>query len=65
MIIQMLLLGFKVCEVPAIMHGRTEGVSMHSGILKPIIYMLIMPISIWNTVIRIKRGLQDKKRFYE
>lgn len=57
MIIQMLLLGFNVFEVPAIMKERTEGISMHNGIIKPIKYMLIMPISILNTVIRIKRGL--------
>lgn len=58
MIIQMLLLGFNLCETPAIMHERLEGVSMHKGLLKQLIYMLIMPISIWNTVIRIKKGLQ-------
>lgn len=62
MVIQMLLLGFKVTEVPSIMKERTEGESMHSGIIKPMLYMTIMPISIWNTVIRIKSGLQKVKK---
>ena len=35
MITQMLLLDFKVVEIPAVMHARTSGKSMHSG-LKPI-----------------------------
>ncbi|MFA5528088.1 MAG: glycosyltransferase family 2 protein [Peptostreptococcales bacterium] len=58
MIIQMLLLGYNVCEVPAVMHERREGTSMHTGLLKPLLYMLTMPLCIWNTIIRIKRGLQ-------
>ena len=44
MIIQMLLLGFKVEEIPAVMHNRQTGVSMHSG-LKPVIYMFRMVFS--------------------
>lgn len=58
MIIQMYLLGFNIIEVPAIMYERTEGESMHTGWLKQLLYMLIMPLSIWSVVIRIKRGLQ-------
>ncbi|MCD7837076.1 MAG: glycosyltransferase family 2 protein [Lachnospiraceae bacterium] len=53
MIMQMLLLGFRVEEVPAVMHYRTEGVSMHSG-LKPVIYMFRMVFSIAAIWIRIK-----------
>lgn len=53
MIMQMLLLGYNVCEIPALMHTRTEGVSMHSG-LKPIIYMFRMSISIIAVWLRIK-----------
>ena len=45
MLMQMLLLGFRVREIPAVMHMRTEGVSMHSG-LKPILYMFRMTFSI-------------------
>ncbi|MCQ2496993.1 MAG: glycosyltransferase family 2 protein [Lachnospiraceae bacterium] len=53
MILQMLLLGFKVEEIPAVMHYRTEGKSMHSGVIKPIIYMFRMMysiIAVWMTV---------------
>lgn len=39
MLILMLLLKFKVEEIPAVMHIRTAGKSMHSG-LKPFWYML-------------------------
>lgn len=53
MIMQMLLLGFRVKEIPAVMHARTEGVSMHSG-LKPIKYMFRMMFSIIAVWIRIK-----------
>lgn len=53
MITQMLLLGFRVVEIPAVMHSRTQGESMHSG-LKPIIYMFRMMFSILAVVLRIK-----------
>lgn len=53
MIMQMLLLGFRVEEIPALMHRRTTGVSMHSG-WKPIFYMFRMTISIIAVWIRIK-----------
>lgn len=52
-IMQMLLLGFRVREIPAVMHPRTEGVSMHSG-FKPVIYMLRMLLSILAVCFRIK-----------
>lgn len=53
MIMQMLLLGFRVKEIPAVMHIRTAGVSMHSGI-KPFFYMFRMLFSILGVVFRIK-----------
>ena len=52
MIIQMLLLGFKITEFPAIMHERAAGVSMHTGILKVGKYMLLMSLSTWNAYAR-------------
>lgn len=52
-VIQMILLGFKVEEIPAKMHSRNAGKSMHSG-LKPIIYMIRMTMSILAVVYRIK-----------
>lgn len=53
MIIQMLLLNYKLVEIPAVMHDRTAGVSMHSG-LKPIVYMIRMVMSILAVAFRIK-----------
>ncbi len=53
MLMQMLLLGFRVEEVPAVMHPRTEGVSMHSG-LKPVLYMFRMTFSIIAVWVRIR-----------
>lgn len=54
MIMQMLLLGFEVEEVPAVMHGRTKGTSMHGGFIKPIIYMLRMCFSLVAVWLRIR-----------
>ena len=59
MIMQMLLLGFKVIEIPAVMHIRESGKSMHSG-LKPLMYMLRMSFSIASVWIRI-RLFKEKK----
>lgn len=53
MIMQMLLLGFQVVEVPAVMYQRHMGKSMHSG-LKPVIYMFQMTLSILAVMFRIK-----------
>ena len=66
MITQMLLLGYRIKEIPAIMHPREDGVSMHSG-LKPIIYMFRMFFSIIAVLVRIKllkieTGIVDDKK---
>lgn len=48
-VLQMLLLGYKIVEIPALMHSRKSGSSMHSG-FDPVIYMLRMPfvvIAVW------------------
>ena len=58
MIILMLLEKYRVVEIPAVMHDRTSGVSMHSGI-KPVIYMFRMVLSILAVVFRVK-CLQSK-----
>ncbi len=52
MIMQMLLLGFNIKEVPAVMHMRKQGSGMHSG-LEPILYMFKMFFSIIAVVFRI------------
>lgn len=52
MLLQMLLLNYRVREIPAVMHLRTQGKSMHSG-LKPVIYMLRMSfcmVAAWGRV---------------
>ena len=53
MIILMILTKFRVVEIPAVMHARTEGKSMHSG-LKPFWYMLRVMFSILIVVFRVK-----------
>jgi glycosyltransferase involved in cell wall biosynthesis len=60
MIIQMLLMGYNVQEIPSIMHIRTAGTSMHSGIIKPMIYMITMPLSILAVYLRTRRGKQKR-----
>ncbi len=64
-IMQMLLLGFRLVEVPAVMHPRTEGVSMHSG-LKPLFYMCRMLFSILAVwvgirIFKLDAGAADEK----
>ncbi|MCM1568696.1 MAG: glycosyltransferase family 2 protein [Roseburia sp.] len=58
MIIQMLILEYRIREIPAVMHCRSFGTSMHSG-LKPFIYMFRMVLSIFAVVFRL-RVLQKK-----
>ena len=41
LIIEMLLKGYKIKEIPVKMRIRENGESMHSGIIKPIKYMII------------------------
>lgn len=53
MLMQMLLLGYRVEEIPAVMHTRENGASMHSG-LKPVWYMLRMLFSMLAVVFRTK-----------
>lgn len=51
MITNMLLSGFHMVEIPAVMHSREHGKSMHSG-LKPIGYMFHMFFSILSVIVR-------------
>ncbi len=53
MVIQMLLLGFRVAEIPAVMHARKEGRSMHRGI-RTAWYMCRMCFEIPAVVWRVK-----------
>lgn len=52
-IIQMLLLGYRIVEIPAVMHVREDGRSMHHG-WNAVWYMLRMLCSIIDVVFRIK-----------
>ena len=52
MIVQMALLGFNIQEIPAVMHARKGGKSMHIGIIEPVLYMFIMVFSTLNVYIR-------------
>lgn len=54
MIEQMALLGFRITQIPAVMHIRTSGTSMHSGLVKPFFYMFHMTISMIAVWIRVK-----------
>ena len=53
MIILMMLIKFRVIEVPAVMHTRVEGKSMHSG-LKPFWYMLCVLFSVCVVLFQVK-----------
>lgn len=60
----MSLLGYRIKEIPAIMYARESGTSMHSG-LKPIFYMLVMNLCIFNVILRAKRNKDKRKINYE
>ena len=60
MLTQMALLGFQIKEIPAVMHQRTAGRSMHFGIIEPILYMCVMVFSTNNIFIRSKWNLLPK-----
>lgn len=63
-LIQMLLLKFKVVEVPALMYTRTQGKSMHSG-MRPIWYMLRSLYSIASVVfcLKVLKGTPLKEEY--
>lgn len=52
MIIHMIMQGLYIKEIPAIMHERKIGQGMHSGIIKPIKYMVLIILSTLNIIIR-------------
>lgn len=61
MIVQMLLMGYSLKEVPAVMHARTEGESMHSGFIKPFLYMFRMTLSVMSVWLRVRILKLDKQ----
>lgn len=52
LVIEMLMAGYKIIEVPVKMRLREEGESMHNGIIKPIKYMINMFYTIFFIVIQ-------------
>jgi hypothetical protein len=52
MIVQMAMNGYFICEIPAIMHPRYTGESMHSGIIKPMMYIIKMMLSVFVVGLR-------------
>ena len=66
MILQMLLLGFSINQVPAVMHKRAYGKSMHSGIIKPVVYMMRMTLQLFSVLVRerlLKIDVKEAERF--
>lgn len=61
MIVQMSLLNYRIREIPAVMHQREAGRSMHFGIIEPICYMFIMVFSTCTVYLRnhkkVERGI--------
>lgn len=55
MIIQMIMKGYKIKEIPAVMHERKAGKGMHSGVIKPIKYMILITLSTLNIMLRNKK----------
>ena len=71
MILQMILLNFKVTEIPSVMYPRRSGKSMHAG-LEPFWYMLRMVLSVAGVLFRCKvlkldenAGLQEEWPYEE
>ena len=60
MIVQMALLGYRIQEIPAVMHRREAGKSMHFGIIEPMLYMCIMLFSTFDVFVRNKWNLLPK-----
>lgn len=62
LIIEMLLEGFKIEEVQVNMRERLFGESMHSGIIKPVKYMIRMFYSIFLILLRGRSVLINQRR---
>ena len=62
MIIKMLRNRFVIREVPAIMHRRRKGKSMHHGIWKPLKYVVVMIISVLSVWMRAFLNSRKTKR---
>lgn len=61
MITRMLMKGYKILEIPAVMHQRENGKSMFSG-LKPVLYMLRMTGSILAVYVSERHNTQSTRK---
>lgn len=60
LVIEMLLSGYKIEEVPTKMRLREAGESIHGGLIKPIKYMVNMFYSIIFTLITVSKSKEEK-----
>lgn len=58
-ILEMMLLGYTVVQIPAVMHDRTDGTGMHTGIWKPIKYMVRSTIAL--VIVWMRTKLPDRR----
>ncbi|KAA8785648.1 glycosyltransferase family 2 protein [Paenibacillus amylolyticus] len=65
LIIDMLLRGFRVSEYQVRMRNREFGESMHSGIIKPVKYMIKMFYAIVFVLLKSQRLSKDNNKFKE
>jgi len=65
LIIEMLRMGFNIVEVPVIMRNRTDGVSMHRGIFRPIKYMIVMFYSTFILILKQRHVQSDGENDYD
>ncbi len=66
MLMQMLMLGYNVREIPSVMHARTDGESMHTGLWKQALYMIRMMFSIvavWLRVLTFRMDRSSRDEF--
>jgi glycosyltransferase involved in cell wall biosynthesis len=56
MIIQMIMNCYNIKEIPAVMHERKSGEGMHSGIIKPMKYMVIITLSTISIILRNRKN---------
>jgi glycosyltransferase involved in cell wall biosynthesis len=61
LIIKMLLEGFRIEEVPVKMKKREHGVSMHTGIIAPLKYMIKILYSILIIILSFQLGRLNKR----
>ncbi len=69
MLLQMMLLGYRIREIPAVMHPRKTGKSMHSG-FKPFIYMFrmffsMMAVYVRLSLLKLDTGGKNNDELYE